>query len=57
MGACIVAKMLLGLVSMMLNHTICCLQVLQHYKDKVAHIVADKSADDVAKQIREAVQQ
>lgn len=31
--------------------------VLQHYKDKVARIVADKSADDVAKQIQEAVQQ
>ena len=34
-----------------------CMQVLQHYKEKVACIVADKSADDVAKQIREAVQQ
>ncbi len=33
------------------------MQVLQHYKGKVAQIVADKSADDVAKQIQEAVQQ
>ena len=33
------------------------MQVLQHYQDKVAYIMADKSADDVAKQIREAVQQ
>lgn len=33
------------------------LQVLQHYKDKVAHIVADKSADEVASQIQQAVQQ
>ena len=33
------------------------MQVLQHYQDKVAYISADKSADDVAKQIREAVQQ
>lgn len=32
------------------------LQVLEHYKDKVAHLVADKSADDVAKQIAEAMQ-
>ncbi|KAL3141428.1 hypothetical protein ABBQ32_004996 [Trebouxia sp. C0010 RCD-2024] len=31
--------------------------VLQHYKDKVAHIVADKSADEVASQIQQAVQQ
>jgi len=34
-----------------------CLQVLQHYKDRVARISADKSADDVAKQIQQAVQQ
>ena len=32
-------------------------QVLQHYKDKVAHIVADKPADNVATQIQEAVGQ
>ncbi|DBA76959.1 hypothetical protein WJX77_012504 [Trebouxia sp. C0004] len=31
--------------------------VLQHYKDRVAQISADKSADDVAKQIKQAVQQ
>ena len=37
--------------------SVCCLQVLQHYKDKVAHIVADKSADEVASQIQQAVQQ
>ena len=32
------------------------LQVLDHYKDKVAHIVADKSAEDVAGQIASAMQ-
>lgn len=32
------------------------LQVLDHYKDKVAHIAADKAADDVASQIASAMQ-
>lgn len=53
--ACSIMYLLLALMA--LDHVACRLQVLQHYKDRVARIVADKSADDVAKQIREAVQQ
>ena len=55
MCACTVMYLLLAVVAV--DHVACSLQVLQHYKDRVARIVADKSADDVAKQIREAVQQ
>lgn len=55
MCACSIMYLPLALVAV--DRVACCLQVLQHYKDRVARIVADKSADDVAKQIREAVQQ